>query len=680
MSSLKRLISEIHHRSLWQVLLIYVGAGWVVFEIVQTVTEGLGLPQWFPAFAALLLLIGLPVVLATAFVREGEPEATVSDPTLIPVDEARSEAVRKRRFLTWRNAAASFVVALAVWGVVAVGWLVFGEPGSERATASEERPAVAALPFLNLSGREEDAYFTDGIHGEILTQLQKIGGLRVISRTSVLPYRESPKNARQIGAELNAGYLLEGEILRAADEVRVNVQLIDCRTDEHVWAEIYDRVLSIENLLDVQSEIARQIALALKTELTPEERARIEARPTANMDAYQAYLRGQYFMHLPHFTVENLNRAEQEFQRAVELDSMFASAHAELALVQAQKVFFWIDASQRQWDLATSTVERAVRIAPESPDVRLALGLYHLWLHRDAQRALEEIDRAEKGLPNSQRVLGARTAAYELQGRFEEAIAVHLAALEINPGDATIHTYLAQDNWLLRRYDQAEAHAERALTLAADPFWPRLYKVLVIWADRGANEESEAILEAMPRDNAWVRWARYWQRMFQDRYVEAVGVLSESESEWIRVKMWARPHALLAALAYRAMGRPDEANRQFEEARLALEHELETQPEDPRYHASLGLAYAGLGQKEQAVREGERAVELLPLSLDAMYGLPYLVDRATIYAMVGDDAAAVSDIQRLLAVPSWLSPVWLQGDFRFDSLRESPSFQALLED
>ena len=679
MSSLKRIISEIHHRSLWQVLLIYVGGGWLVFEVVQTVTEGLGLPLWFPAFAALLLLIGLPVVLATAFVREGEPAAAGSDPTLIPVDEARTEAARRRRFLTWRNAAASFVVALAVWGVVATGWLLFGGPRSRQAAATEERPAVAALPFINLSGREEDAYFTDGIHGEILTQLQKIGGLKVISRTSVVEYRNSPKNARQIGAELNAGYLLEGEILRAADEVRVNVQLIDSRTDEHVWAEIYDRELSIENLLDVQSEIARQIALALKTELTPEERLTIESRPTEDLDAYQAYLRGRYFMHLPHFTVENLNRGLHEFERAVELDSTFALAHAQLALAHAQKVFYRIDASQRQRDLAASAAERAVSLGPESPNVRLALGLYHLWLHRDPDRALEEIDRAEEGLPNSQNVLEARAAVYELQGRFEEAVDVHLKALEISPRDVSIYTYLAQDNWLLRRYDQAEAHAERATTLGPDQFWPRLYKVLIIWCDRGANDESEAILEALPHDMAWVRWARYWQRMYQGRYSEAVDVLSEADSDWILVKMWARPHALLAALAYEAMGRRDRANRLFEEARLALEHELEMQPEDPRYHSSLGLAYAGLGQKEPAVREGERAVELFPLSLDAMYGLPYLLDRAAIYAMVGDEAAAVNEVRRLLSVPSWLSPVLLEGDSRFDSLRVSPRFQALLE-
>jgi TolB-like protein/Tfp pilus assembly protein PilF len=679
MDRFKKLIAEIHRRSLWQVLLIYIGAAWACFELIATVADTMGLPGWLPGLAIVLFLLGLPFVVATALVREEAAPLTERAPAPEAVVEAeRHAAVQRRRFLTWRNAGLSFLVALAMWGVAAAGWMLFGGEPAESGAVAEERPSVAALPFLNLSGREEDGFFTDGIHGEILTQLQKIGGLKVVSRTSVMPYRDSPKNARQIGADLNAGYLLEGEILRAADEVRVNVQLIDCRTDDHVWAEIYDRALSIENLLDVQSEIAQQIAVALKTELTPEERARIDARPTEDLDAYQAYLRGQYYMHLPHFTVANLNRALDEFEQAVELDSMFALAHAQLALAQAQKVFYWIDASQSQRDLATSTVQRAVRVAPESPNVRLALGLYHLWLHRDPRRAMEEIDRAAEQLPDKRRVLVARAAVYELQGRFEDALDVCLAALELSPKDASIHSSLAKYNWMLRRYGEGEAEAELAMTLAPDQLWPRLYKTFIIWSDRGANEESEAVLEVLPRDNPWVRWARYWQRMYEDRYLEAVEVLSESEVDWVRLKTGSRPRALLEAWAYQAMGRGDRARELFEEARLALEKEIETQPEDPRYHSSLGLTYAGLGMSEQALREGERAVEVFPLSTDAFYGIPYLLDLAAIYAMVGDAAAAVDQVGYLLTIPSWVSPKWLEGDFRFDSLRDHPRFHALV--
>lgn len=230
MNRLTRLITEIHRRSLWQVLLIYVGAGWVVFEIVQTVTEGLGLPEWFPAFAALLLLIGLPVVLATAFVREGEPGAAVSDPTLIPVDEAYREAARRRRFLTWRNAVASFVVALAVWGVVATGWLLLGDRNK---MSGAEVTSVAVLPFVNLSGVPENECFCDGITVDIINHLSTIGDIHVISRTSVMQYKSTTKNLREIGEELGVSAIVEGEVQRVGDA---------CESTHSLWTH---RAMSI---------------------------------------------------------------------------------------------------------------------------------------------------------------------------------------------------------------------------------------------------------------------------------------------------------------------------------------------------------------------------------------------------------------------------------------------------
>jgi TolB-like protein len=391
MSSIKRIITEIHRRSIWQVLLVYVGAAWACFELIDAVAQRLELPAWLPGFAIILFLLGLPFVIATALVREeGESQLSTGEFEALPAeakaDELRQVAAvrRRRRILTWRNAAASLIVALAAWGLLAAGWLLVrpGRFDAAAESAATSRPSIAALPFLNLSGLEQDAYFAHSIHGEILTRLQKIGGLRVLSRTSVMGYQDTPKNVREIGEELNAAYILEGEILRAADSVRVNVQLIDARTDEHVWAEIYDRQLSVDNLLSVQSDIAQKIALALRTELTPEELERIEARPTENLEAYQAYLRGRYYMDLPHFTADDLNRALREFQRATELDPDFAIAHAELATAHAQRVFYWVDASDARRQQAIEAGERAFGGDAPSPELSLAAGLYHLFLYR----------------------------------------------------------------------------------------------------------------------------------------------------------------------------------------------------------------------------------------------------------------------------------------------------------
>jgi serine/threonine-protein kinase len=687
MSSVKRLIAEIHRRSIWQVLLVYVGAAWACFELIDAVAERLALPAWLPGLAIILFLLGLPFVIATAFVREGagSPLSTgefEALPAEAKADELQRVAAvrRRRRILTWRNAAATVVVVLAAWGVLAAGWLVFAPQRFDVADSTiDTRPSVAALPFLNLSGLEEDAYFTNSIHGEILTRLQKIGGLKVLSRTSVMGYQDSLKNIREIGEELNARYILEGEILRAAQEVRVNVQLIDAQTDEHVWAEIYDRQLSVDNLLRVQSDIAQKIALALSTELTPEELERIEARPTENLDAYQAYLRGRYYQDQPHFTADDANRALREFERAAELDPNFALAQAELANAHARQVFFWVDASEARRQLATEWGNKAFGGDHASPEVSLAAGLYHLLLYRDTERAMEEIAIAERGLPDSKEIFEARSFVFETQGRLEDAIEQNLKALKVSPMDASIYTALSFEYWSVRRFEDAEAMADQAIGLAPTAMWPNLGKVFAIWSDRGASAETDEILERLSYEAPWVKWSRYWQRMFEDRYDDALELVAEPYFEWVSMKIAARPRALLAAWAASAAGEKEEADRLFEEARQVLERAILEHPNDPRYHGSLGIAYAALGRNEAALREGETAVALLPVSSDAVYGIPYLADLALIYVLIGDEDAALRELDNLLNIPSWISTNWLKIDPRFDSLNDNTRYRALLE-
>ena len=301
MSRLKELIGEIHRRSLWQVLAIYVVASWVVFEVVQTVTEGLGLPQWFPSFAALLLLIGLPIVLATAFVQEGGPPLGRTDPTLLPGAEVEPEAAPRRapgarRLLTWRNAIMGGALAFGLWGVVATGWLFFGDRGdqeSAEAAGVVERKSVAVLPFINLSADPANEYFSDGITDDIITHLSKLAELKVISRTSVMRYKETDKSLSQIAGELGVATILEGGVQRVGDRVRINAQLINAATDEHLWAEQYNRRLT--DVFEIQTDVALQIAGALQARLSPEERGRVERRPTENLPAYNLYLQGRYF-------------------------------------------------------------------------------------------------------------------------------------------------------------------------------------------------------------------------------------------------------------------------------------------------------------------------------------------------------------------------------------------------
>jgi TolB-like protein len=268
MSRLKRLIVEAHQRALWQALVIYLGASYAVLEAVALFRDEFGLPDWLLPVALVLLLVGLPVVVVTALAKE----EVYGDEVPEEHAAAAAEEDRRLRLLTWRTAGLSFMAALALWGVVVAGLLLVGGYGL---APPDERQSIAVLPFDNFSPDLDDAYFADGIHDEILTQLYKISGLSVRARTSVMEYRDSPKNVRQIGEELNARYLMEGGVQRAGETVRINVQLVDTETDEHVFAEAYDRALSVENLFAVQREVALRIADALEATLTPAERGRI---------------------------------------------------------------------------------------------------------------------------------------------------------------------------------------------------------------------------------------------------------------------------------------------------------------------------------------------------------------------------------------------------------------------
>jgi TolB-like protein/Flp pilus assembly protein TadD len=541
----------------------------------------------------------------------------------------------------------------------------------------DARPSVAALPFVNMSTDPDDAYLADGLHEEVLIHLAKVAGLRVVSRTSVMEYRDTPGSVREIARQLGVGAVLEGSVRKVGDRIRVSVQLIDATTDEHLWAENYSRDHSLNDLLDLQAEIATRIVLTLQAQLSPTEAASLTARPTESLAAYQAFLRGRYFLRLPHYTPDSRQRGLEEFQRAVRLDPDFTLAWAELAEAHAQQLFYWTDSSEERRQLARHAAARALTSGSPDPEVAVALGLYYLWSERDVGRALEQIERAAAAMPNSRDVHVARAKVYEVQGRLDHALQAYLDALHLSPREAGLYTGLAIVAWYLRDHPQAHAFADVARELAPDQLWPGLTEVLITWSEHGPNAETAEILEALPEGSHWVVWARYWQALQSDRYEDALAVLSASGLEWIHTKMWAGPIPLFEAWPYRAMGRPGEAATRLARARSLLEAALAEHPDDPRYHAALGLTLAGLGERELAVAAGEKAVAILPLSRDAVSGIPFLFDLAVTHALLRDETTALEAIQTLLDRPSSFTITLLEHDPRLDQLTASPAFAGL---
>ncbi len=498
MDGLRRLIHEIHRRSLWQVLGIYVVGSWFVVQVVQTLTESLGMPLWFPQFAVVLILIGLPIVLATAFVQEG----IGTTPTGERSKEASgvSAPAQAPALLTWRNAIGGGVLAFALWGVVAAGWLVLGSRGTTGVTRGDAEPAdtrpfIAVLPFNTVSAGGEDAsFFATGIHDDLLTQLSKINGVHVIARTSVMRYEDTDKTIPEIGRELGVSAIIEGGVQRAGDQVRINVQLIDAQTNTHLWAETYNRALTVSNVFAVQTDIVRQVANALRATFTPEEERRIEAAPTDNLEAYELYLRGraEYLRYTPDANEE----AFRLYQRALALDPGYALAMAGLADAFSQRGVRY--ALPGEWvDSALAWSRKAVDVDPDLGEGWKALGLAHL-LGGSWGPSLEASLEAVRLGPNNADAVGNVGIAHVVKGEIAEGLEWMNRCLRLAPSQLAGLDNIATAYAMLGEYELAETFVDRALQAGA-PEASAGYRRAFIRASMGDVQEALDLVGALSR-------------------------------------------------------------------------------------------------------------------------------------------------------------------------------------
>jgi len=678
-------------------LLIYAGAAWACFELIDAVTERLGLPVWLPGLAIVLFLLALPVVLATAFVDE-EPalaapphEATEAEAKEAEAKAAaaRYEARRRHRLLTWRNAGLSFVGALAVWGVVATGWYVLDEGGA--AESSDARRSIAVLPFENLSGDDENEAFTNGVHDVILTHLYKIADLRPTSRTSVMEYRDTRKNIRQIAEELGVETVMVGGVQRAGDRVLVNVQLIDAQTDEHIWAETYDRELTLENIFAIEAEIAQHIATSLRADVTDEEKERLAGLPTDNSEAYDYYLTGEEYLRRrggpPGGIIQNLTIAKEMFSSAIALDPEFALAYAKLSMAHLNLRVITNPEfrTHERLDSAKVAAEKALELDPDLPEAHISLGRSYVAL-QDHDRASQHYAIAQRLSPNDTeiwRILGARANA---QSNFEEALRNYKQALDLSPRDERVLLNLGTTYLGLRRYDEAEMYLDRLNSIAPDRLPGSYWKVFVVLNQPDGRERAWNVMQEWQDITGYPRfWGadRYRNRMFLRVFHERVRdvVRSYTREDWEDLGWSAHDLFLAKAISYELDDEVEPSLAYYDSARAALESFVQRLPENAFIRQNLGVAYAGLGRVEEAVREGKAAVELMtPTSEFAVNRPSMLWSLAEIYVMVEDREAAIDQLELLLSIPADFSTAILELDPLYDPLRDHPRFQALLKE
>lgn len=600
----------------------------------------------------------------------GEVQAIADEPPAAPETAAPASVPAPAR-RTPRLMLVTAMIALVAL-LCAAFWLPRGTP------AAPPSPRIVVMPFKNLGPAEEE-YVAAGLTEEITSRLAALDSLRVVSRTSATRYDRSGRTVRQIGEDLGADYLLEGAVLwnrgtGEAARVRITAQLIRVSHDTHVWAETFDR--EIPDLLRMESEIATRVVRALRGRVLAHERAALEKPPTTNVEAYTAFLQAILYASRPDVSEENVAEVIRHLQHAVDLDPDFALAHARLASAHLLYHQFGYDTSRERLAVAKQALDRAGRLAPDLPERAFASSNYWMTMG-DARKALAESEAGERERPNDPRLISSTGLVLWRMGRWAEAAPKVALARALEPRDAMMASRDALLQLGLRRYPEAQHAIERSLMLEPDQVIAYALSVWHTWLSKGDLVAARAILDRLPATDDWrFMELRFLQALFERRYDDARRVQAPWSGQWMRHWVLVRPVVLFEAQACRLQGDRACAAAAFEKARALLDLEAQTTPNDGRVRGSLAVALAGLGRRDEAIREAHRALALMPH--------PYAFDTAVVredaalaLTMADEHGEALDLIETLLTTPAHFSVHSLRLDPRWDPLRGEPRFRAL---
>lgn len=545
--------------------------------------------------------------------------------------------------------------------------------------------SIAVLPFESLSADPNNTFFADAIQDEILTDLSKIADLKVISRTSVMQYKTAMKrNLREIADELGVAHIVEGSVQPAGNRVRVRAQLIDARSDRHLWAERYDRPL--DDVFAIQTDIAKAIADQLQARLSPSEKAAIEQPPTANLVAYDRYLRAKNFFEILTFgsAPENARQAIRLLEQAITYDPNFLIAYCQLARTHGYLYFTGVDHTPARVALAEKAINKALHLGPDRGEPHLAAAWIAYHCHRDYERALAEIAIAKQQLPNDPSVFELPGFIARRQGQLELCTQNLERAAETDPRNVWLLQQTAQTYWLLRRFPDMERFLDRTLAVAPGDPTTRVARALIHLESQADTEPAyQAVQRILAEDPSAVETlAEQWFYIALCRRdgAEAARALGPISDEGIIPFNVLMPRSFCEGLAARTRNDSAAAETAFTAARFELEKALRGQPDYAEALCVLGMIDAAVGRKDDALREGRRAVELFPVSKDAMTGAELLRNLAIIYAWTGEKDLAFKQLDALLPLYGPISYGQLRLHPWWDPLRDDPRFEKLLEE
>jgi TolB-like protein/Flp pilus assembly protein TadD len=657
------------------VAVAYVVASWALAQGIAQVLPVFDISNSIIRWVIVAMIFGFPVAMVLAWLYEFTPEGIVREEDVHP--QARKRAGR--------------ILDFAIIGVllVLIALLIYGRVPF-RSSSGEPIPekSIAVLPFANFSDDKQNAFFADGIQDDILTALAQIGGLRVISRSSVMQFRDPAAHTlREVGKLLGVANVLEGSVRREGDRIVVNVQLIDALKDRHLWANRYER--TIADSLGLQGELASQIANELRVTLSPNEKTNVETKPTDNSDAYLVYLQANQIERGPDTLLEDYKKAERLYVKAIALDSKFALAHARLASTRAE-IFHYYEPLDSWKTRARSSAETALQLQPSLGEAHLAIGQCIYWFDQDYDAALAEFDTALRLAPNNSETGGLIAAIKRRQGKWEEALEGYRNMSRLDPQNPNIARNLLFTCTSMRRWADAAHEAERMCAMAPDSIVAKTQKGYVNFWWKGDTNLLKSILAEIPAEtdpDGTVTTCRWDLAMITRDFATASHVVDASPlNDFSYLNGSTTPKSFLQGCIYLAQGNAVAAQKLFESARQNFEAAVKESPKSAERHANFGLVNAFMGRKEEAIREARRAVELKPESKDALDGALMSAYLALVYVRVGEKDLALPLIERLLktsgSVDSGdysISVNDLKYRWEWDPIRSDPRFQKLIE-
>ena len=611
-------LTELKRRNVYRAAVAYGVVAWFLTQLTTQVLPLFEIPNSAMRFVVIALAVGFPIAMLLAWVYEFTPEGIVRTEDLRPA-EARSAQRATGRILDF----IIIGVLLLVIAMLMVGRL----PSFKQTGESIPKKSIAILPFENLSEEKANAYFAEGVQNEILTRLATVRDLKVISRTSTAKYQSKPDNLKTVAQELGVSTVLEGAVQKAGDKVRVNVQLIDARADTHLWAKSYDR--DFKDVLAVESEVSQEIAEALQANLSPSESHVLTAVRTPDTEAYDLFLRGEYEFRQAgsSFPADAYDRAEAFYRQALARDPNFAEAAAGLARSRLSRHWNVSPLAPAELEEVKSLIDRALALAPNSPEAHFSLGLFFYWGHRQYEMALTEFNRTLELQPNNALARQYCASVYHRRGEWERSLADFQRAQELNPLDAWIPIGIGETYMALRLWKDAERAALRALAIdphyalaALDLLTTRLNATGDVDSARrafdGFPEGINFIDSVVDRgDVARIIDARVYLDAIERRFTDAFQALEKEVANDDRGHL----QQLAGRVALRVLaGQTEAAKSAAEEALPLLEARLRERPDDTFTMTGLSWVYLALGRNADALRLSRQAADIISIEKDAL--------------------------------------------------------------